>query len=321
MNNSYDVIILGAGAAGLTAAIFTCRKKLKTLIVSVDVGGQTNLTYHIENYPGFYKETPDYPQGPKLMKIFEEQAKHYGAELIYGKAGHVEKLAKGFKVTLTNGEHYECKALILAYGKVPRSLGVPGEEKFIGRGVSGSATLDAHKFSGKKVAVIGGGNSAVEGAEFLTKFAQKVYLIHRRDTFRADEITVEKIKKNHKIEFVLNSAPTEIKGHHDVESVVVEDVNTKQKRDIHVNGIFVEIGYMLDTTIVKEFVETSQAGEIVVNDLCETKCPGMFAAGDITTIPYKQTITSAGHGATAGLSAYMYLMKLEGKTGVKLDWS
>ncbi len=316
----YDVIVLGAGAAGLSAAVFTCRKKLKTLIVSVDVGGQTNLTNHIENYPGFFTETKDYPKGQKLMEIFEEQAKFYGAELIYGKADKIEKTTHGFSITLTNGEHYECKALILAYGKVPRSLGVPGEEKFIGRGVS-NTTLDAHKFKDKIVAIIGGGNSAVEGAELLTKFAEKVYLIHRRDTFRADEITIEKIKKNHKIEFILNSVPVEIKGHHEVELLIVKDVNTKEKREIRVNGIFIEIGYMLDTAMVKEFVETNSLGEIVINEACETNCAGIFAAGDITTIPFKQTVISAGQGATAGLSAYMYIMKKEGKTGVKLDWS
>jgi thioredoxin reductase (NADPH) len=318
--HQYDVIIIGAGAAGLSAALFTCRKKMKTLIVSVDVGGQTNLTNHIENYPGFFNETPDYPKGPKLMKIFEEQAKSYGAEIIYGKTDKLDKLEKGFRVHLTNGERYECKALILAYGKVPRSLGVPGEEKFIGRGVSGCSTLDAHKFSGKTVAVVGGGNSAVEGAELLTQFAKHVYLVHRRDAFRADEITVEKIKRNSKIEFVLNSVPVEIKGQNHVDSIVVEDVNTQHKKDLHVDGIFIEIGYMLDTAMAKPFVETNAAGEIIVNEACETSCPGLFAAGDITTIPFKQTIISAGQGATAGLTAYMYIMKMEGKTGVKLDW-
>lgn len=315
----YDVIVLGAGAAGLSAAIFTCRKKLKTLIVSVDVGGQTNLTDHIENYPGFFSETRDYPKGSKLMKIFEEQARHYGAEFVFGKAARIEK-GEDFSVHLSNGESYESKALIIAYGKVPRSLGVPGEEKFIGRGVSGSATLDGHKFSGKTVAVVGGGNSAVEGAELLTKFAHKVYLVHRRDSFRADEITVDKVKQNPKIEFVLNNAPLEIRGRKEVESLVVEDVNTRDKRELHVNGIFIEIGFMLDTTLVKELVKTTAAGEVIVNEACETSCPGVFAAGDITTVPYKQTIVSAGQGATAGLSAYMYLMKKEGKTGAKLDW-
>lgn len=317
----YDVIILGAGAAGMTAAIYACRKKLKTLIISVDVGGQTNLTNHIENYPGFYKETPDYPDGPRLMRIFEEQAKQYGVELIYGKTSAVEKIDNNFRVTLTNGEKYDSRSVILAYGKVPRSLGVPGEDKFISRGVSTSATLDAHKFAGKSVAVIGGGNSAIEGAELLTKYATRVYLVHRRDAFRADEITVERVKNNPKVEFVLNSVPVEIKGDKTVSSVAVEDVNTKKQRTFEVQGVFIEIGFIMDPSMVKQFVKTNNLNEVIVNEACETGYPGLFAAGDMTNVPYKQTIISAGQGAVAGLTAYNYIMKLDGKTGSKIDWS
>lgn len=316
----YDVIVLGGGAAGLTAAIYTCRKKLKTLIITVDVGGQTLLTNHIENYPGFYSDTPGYPSGPKLMQIFEEQAKFFGAELIFGKANKLEKTKNGFRLHLTNGEKYDCKAIILAYGKVPRSLGIPGEDKFIGRGVSTCATCDAPLFKNKVAAVVGGGNSAIEAAELLTKFATKVYVIHRRDAFRADEITLDKVKANPKVEFILNSIPVEIRGDKFVKSAIVENVNTKEKREIDVNGVFVEIGYIIETGFVKEFVTLNQANEIIVNDSCETGYPGIFAAGDLTNVPYKQTVISAGQGAIAGLSAYNYLMKLEGKTGAKVDW-
>ncbi len=316
----YDVIVIGGGAAGLTAAIYTCRKKLKTLIITVDVGGQTLLTNHIENYPGFYQETSGYPSGPKLMQIFEEQARFFGAELIFGKANMLEKTEKGFRLTLTNGEQYECRALILAYGKVPRSLGIPGEDKFIGRGVSTCATCDAPLMRNKTVGVVGGGNSAVEAAELLTKFANKVYLIHRRDAFRADEITLDKVKSNNKVEFVLNSALTEIKGDKFVKSATVENVNTKEKREIELNGVFVEIGYIIETGFIKDFVKLNDSNEIIVNEHCETNHPGIFAAGDLTNIPFKQTVISAGEGATAGLTAYNYLMKLEGKAGAKVDW-
>ncbi len=709
----YDVIILGGGAAGLSAAIYTCRKKLKTLVISVDIGGQTLLTNHIENYPGFYTETPGYPGGPKLMQIFEEQAKYFGAEIIFGKANKLEKIEKGFRIALTNGEKYECRAIILAYGKVPRPLGVPGEEKFIGRGVSTCATClppseliianssakpieniaandmvltgdgtfqnvvdkterefdgnlveiktrfftepvaltdnhpvlrmamkkyiganyhidfsepewmpagmlkkndivlypiiketfdkehiliseilenletdekglvknkhetfsavrvtneirvdknfmqlsgyylsegcitsrgvnlyfnkkedkyikdvsnlfetifgikptlkiegsvcrimvfskiirdffeklfgkyahnkkvphwfmmlpaekhaelikgiwrgdgckrdkdfcivtnseqltyqlrdillrlgilpainvrkleqlksitidgrvinfkhdkyhiivggpslekmsavigvqhekiklrkhicrhaffkdgfvllpireiksrhykgivqnmaidknntyvaknfivhncDAPLFKNKIAAVVGGGNSAIEAAELLTKFATKVYVIHRRDAFRADEITLDKVKANKKVEFILNSTLAEIKGDKFVKSAVVENVKTKEHREIEVNGVFVEIGYIIETDFVKGFVTLNKSNEIIVNNLKETGYPGIFAAGDLTDVPYKQTIISAGEGATAGLSAYNYLMKLEGKTGAKIDW-
>lgn len=316
----YDVIVIGGGAAGLTAAIYTCRKKLKTLIITVDVGGQTLLTNHIENYPGFYQETSGYPSGPKLMQIFEEQARFFGAELIFGKANMLEKTEKDFRLTLTNGEQYECRALILAYGKVPRSLGIPGEDKFIGRGVSTCATCDAPLMRNKTVGVVGGGNSAVEAAELLTKFANKVYLIHRRDAFRADEITLDKVKSNNKVEFVLNSALTEIKGDKFVKSATVENVNTKEKREIELNGVFVEIGYIIETGFIKDFVKLNDSNEIIVNEHCETNHPGIFAAGDLTNIPFKQTVISAGEGATAGLTAYNYLMKLEGKAGAKVDW-
>ena len=320
MTELYDVIILGGGAAGLTSAIYTCRKKLKTLLITVDVGGQTLLTNHIENYPGYYADTPGYPSGPKLMQTFEEQAKSFGTEMIFGKANRLEKTEKGFRISLTNGEQYECKALILAYGKVPRSLGIPGEDKFIGRGVSTCATCDAPIMKNKITAVVGGGNSAIEAAELLTKFSSKVYVIHRRDAFRADEITLDRVKSNPKVEFILNSVLTEITGDKFVKSAMVENVNTKEKREIELNGVFVEIGYIIETEFVKEFVTVNSSNEIVVNEHCEAGYPGIFAAGDLTSVPYKQTVISAGMGATAGLSAYNYLMKLEGKTGAKVDW-
>lgn len=316
----YDVIIIGGGPAGLSSAIYTCRKNLKTLVITVDIGGQTLLTSHIENYPGYFTETPGYPSGPKLMQTFEAQAKNFGAEFVFGKVTKIEKTGHVFLVYLTNGEKYESKAIILAYGKVPRSLEIPGEDKFIGRGVSTCATCDAPIMRNKIAAVVGGGNSAVEAAELLTKFASKVYLIHRRDAFRADEITLNKLKSNPKVEFILNSIPTEIKGDKFVKSLVVENAKTKEKREIELNGVFVEIGYMIDTSFVKDFVKINESNEIVVNSAKATGYPGIFAAGDLTDVPYKQTVISAGEGAVAALSAYNYLMKLEGKTGARLDW-
>jgi thioredoxin reductase (NADPH) len=315
-NGFYDVIVIGGGAAGMTAAIYTCRKKLKTLVVTIDVGGQNLLTETEENYPGYTELS-----GPKLMSVFEEQAKKFGAEFVFGKAKTVKKKGNNFIVTLANGEVYEGRVLILAFGKVPRALGIPGEEKFMGRGVSTCATCDAPLFKNKRVAVTGGGNSALEAAELLTKFATHVYLIHRRDAFRGDEVTVEKVKSAKNIEFVLNSVPVEVKGDKFVAGVVVEDVNTKHKREIKVDGMFVEIGYIVDTEFVKDFVKLNEAKEIIVNEFCEAGHPGVFAAGDVTSVPYKQTVISAGMGATAGLSAYNYLMKLEGKPGAKIDWS
>ena len=219
----YDVIIVGAGAAGLTAAVYTCRKKLKTLIVSIDVGGQTNLTSHIENYPG-----TGAMHGIELMKRFQNEAIGFGAELIMGKANKVDKIENGFRIGLANGEEYECKALILAYGKVPKSLGIEGEEKFMGRGVSTCVTCDLPLYKNRDIAVIGGGNSAIEGALESATIASKVYLVHRRDAFRADEITVEKLKNNKHIELVLNSVPLKVIGGKNVEGIEVENIVTKE---------------------------------------------------------------------------------------------
>jgi thioredoxin reductase (NADPH) len=210
---------------------------------------------------------------------------------------------------------------MLTYGKVPRELGIPGEKKFIGRGVSTCATCDAPLFRNKNVAVIGGGNSALEAAELLTKFANKIYLVHRRDAFRADEITIDKVKTSPKVELALNSVPVEIKGEKFVKGLVVQNINTQEKRELPVEGVFVEIGYIVVTDFVKEYVNLNKVNEIVVNENAETRTPGLFSAGDLTTIPFKQTITSAGQGAIAGLAAYNYLMRLEGKAGVKADWA
>jgi thioredoxin reductase (NADPH) len=314
LETNWDVIIVGAGAAGMSAAIYTCRKKMKTLIVSVDIGGQNLLTEQEENYPGYLEMS-----GPKLMNIFQQQATNFGAEFLSGKANRIEKSDGGFKVTLTNGETYSANAVILAYGKVARSLGVPGEDKFIGRGVHTCATCDAPFMKGRTVAVAGGGNSAFEAAELLSKFATKVYLIHRRDEFRADPITVDKVKATPNIEVIVNTEIKEIKGDEKVASLSVED-KTGEKRDIPLDSLFVEIGYILDTEWLKGFVDLNEGGEIVVNKKCETSVPGIFAAGDVTDSPYKQTIVSAGEGATAALSAYNYFRAKEGKPAIKVDW-
>lgn len=308
----YDVIIIGAGAAGLTAAIYTCRKKLKTLILSIDVGGQTNLTSHIENYPG-----TGAMHGIELMQRFQAEAIGFGAELVMGKANKVDKIGDSFRIGLANGETYDCKALILAYGKVPRSLGVEGEEKFMGRGVSTCVTCDAPLYKNRDVAVIGGGNSAVEGALELAAIARKVYLIHRRDAFRADEITVEKLKNNGKIELMLSSVPTKIIGDKNVDGIAVENTATKEKREIKAEGIFIEIGYVVDTSFVQHLVKVNERKEIIVDGRGNTSFPGIFAAGDITPVPFKQTVIAAGEGAKTALECYRWLT---GGKGAVLDW-
>lgn len=309
----YDVIIVGAGAAGLTAAIYTCRKKLKTAIISIDVGGQTNLTSHIENYPGTGPM-----HGIELMQRFQNEAIGFGAELIMGKVNKVDKIDNGLRVGLANGETYDCRALILAYGKVPRSLGIESEDRFMGRGVSTCVTCDLPLFKNRDVAIIGGGNSAVEGALESATIAKKVYLVHRRDSFRADEVTVEKLKNSSNIELVLNSVPLRVIGEKNVDGIEVENVATKEKRELKVDGIFIEIGYVVDTSFVQHLVKVNEKKEIIVDERCNTSHPGIFAAGDITPVPFKQTVIAAGEGSKAALECYRWLT---GGKGAVLDWT
>lgn len=307
----YDTIIIGGGPAGLAAAIYTGRKKLKTAIITVDIGGQGNLTSYIENYPGALPQS-----GAELVDKFKTQVDKFGAEIIFGKVAEVEKADGHFGVVLASGERYGTKTVILTFGKVPRMLGVSGEDKFLGRGISTCATCDAPLCKGKVVAVVGGGNSALEAAEELSGFARKVYLIHRRKEFRADEITVEKVKNNPKVELVLDNVPVEIKGDKFVTSMVVENIKNKKRKELGIESLFLEIGYVVDSSMVKSLVKINERNEIVVDAVGRTSCSGIFAAGDVTNTPFKQTIIAAGDGARAALQAYTYL------TGEKVmsDW-
>ena len=308
----YDTIIIGAGPAGLAAAIYCGRKKLKTAVITVDIGGQGNLTSHIENYPGALPQT-----GTELMEKFHTQASKFGAEFIFGKAKKIEKNENNFKIIMADGEIYNSKTILLTFGKVPRQLGVPGEEKFMGRGVSTCATCDGPLYKNKIVAVVGGGNSALEAAQDLTNYANKVYLIHRRSEFRADEITVEKIKNNPKIELVLNTFPIEIKGDKFLSAVIVENPETKKQRELNLSGLFLEIGYEVDSSMVQSLVEINAKNEVIADALGKTSCPGIFAAGDVTNTPYKQAIIAAGDGARAALETYAYL---SGNKSSAPDW-
>ena len=308
----YDTIIIGAGPAGLAAGIYCGRKKLKTAILTLDVGGQGNLTSHIENYPGALPQS-----GMELMDKFKVQVDKFGAEFIFGKVKEIKKIETHFEATLANGEKYQTKSIILTYGKVPRTLGVPGEEEFFGRGVSTCATCDGPLFKDKIVAVTGGGNSAVEAALDLTSYAKKVYLIHRRQGFRADEVTVEKLKNHPQVELVLDSVPVEIKGDKFINKVIVENTLSKEKKELEIDGLFLEMGYIVESSMVKELVKINEKNEIVVNSLGETSCPGIFAAGDVTNTPFKQAIVAAGDGAKAALQTYSYLSG--GKT-LPPDW-
>lgn len=319
VSKRYDTIIVGAGAAGLTAAIYASRRAMKTLLVTVDIGGQAATTDEIENYPGV-----GLIKGPELMNKFKESAEKFGTEIKYAE---VKKISKGVDekgkplfTVATNTEEFQGHTIILCFGLAHRHLGVPGEEEFGAKGVSYCATCDAPLFKGKPVMVVGGGNSAVDAALLLAKICPKVYLVHRREDFKAEAFLLDQLKQD-QIELVLNSEVQEIKGDTRVRSVVVKKAeNPGEIREIDVAGVFVEVGFIVNAKLIEGLVELDARKQIKISRDCETSEPGIFAAGDITTISYKQIIISAGEGATAALKAYEYLQKTRGFRGVNIDW-
>ncbi|HVZ58314.1 MAG TPA: thioredoxin-disulfide reductase [Patescibacteria group bacterium] len=302
MNTVYDIIIIGSGPAGLTAAIYTTRAALKTLVIAGEKwGGQLQLTSLVENFPGF----PEGIQGPDLMANIRKQAEHHGAEIkdINFTAGDFTK--RPFVIT-SGEETFQAKAVILASGADARWLGVPGETERIGKGVSSCATCDSMFFRGKNVFVVGGGDSAMEEALVLSKVANSVTVIHRRDALRASEIMQQRAKANPKITFVFNSAITEIKGEGRVQSAVVTNSQTGEVKEMPVDGIFVAIGHIPNT---KQFqgIQLDNDGYIKVEDHYHTNIPGVFTAGDVHDRAYRQAITAAGFGAAAALEAERWL--------------
>jgi thioredoxin reductase (NADPH) len=317
----YDVIIVGGGPAGLTAGIYAARRNLKTLIITMTVGGQVLLPKNICNYPGFLNVS-----GINFVKKVQKQAERAGAEILLDEVKEILPQEKEYLVK-TQTKEFIAKAIILAFGKKPRKLNVPGEEKFIGKGVSYCATCDAPLYKNKTVAVVGGGNSALDAALLLSKFAKKVYLIHRRDEFRGFESLVDEVKKKKNVEFLLSSVVVEIKGENLVKSILVKDLKTEEIKEIGVDGIFIEVGYDVDPSLVKNLVKLDEHNQIVVNQKCQTFYPdrdeirpGIFAAGDVTNNIFKQIVVAAGEGAKAALAVYNYL---HGITDAQIvgDWS
>ncbi|MFH1750688.1 MAG: FAD-dependent oxidoreductase [Candidatus Micrarchaeota archaeon] len=300
-SSNYDVIIVGAGAAGLSAGIYCSRKRLSTIILSVDIGGQTNLTNHIENYPGAGAQP-----GPELMEKFASEARKFGSEIAMGELVGLQKLENGtFQISTKDGTQLKSRAVILAFGSIPRKLGIPGEEKFFGRGVSVCTTCDAPLFRGKVTAVVGGGNSGVEGALELDSIAKKAYLLQRGPILTADQVSVEKLKNAKNVEVLLNAEVLEILGDKSVKAVKVK-VDGKAT-EIPIDGLFIEIGYEVKTDFLKGLLKINERNEIVTDNTGRTSVPGIFAAGDVTSVPYKQTIISAGEGAKAALECFKYL--------------
>jgi len=298
----YDVIIIGSGPAGLTAAIYSTRADLKTLVISgVKWGGQLMLTTLVENFPGF----PEGIQGPDLMQSMRKQAEKFGTEFVDDNFTAADFSTQPFKISV-GGKTYEGKSVIIATGADTKWLGVPGEKEKIGRGVSSCAPCDAAFFRNKKVIVVGGGDSAMEEALVLTKFADSVTLIHRRDSFRASEIMQKRVKENPKIKIMFNSEITEVLGDLKVEKVKIKNNQTNAISEMPIDGIFVAIGHMPNSSMFTG-IDLDEQGFIKIHDHYLTNVDGVFVAGDVHDNNYKQAITAAGYGCAAALEAQKWL--------------
>ena len=304
-----NVVIIGSGCAGLTAAIYAARANLKPIVLDGhEPGGQLSLTTHVENFPGF----PDGILGPELIANMRKQAEKFGAKFKSGAVTEVDLAKRPFKIT-AGKETIETKTVIVAAGASARLLGLKGERDLIGRGLSTCATCDGYFFRGKPIAVVGGGDSAMEEANFLSRYASKVYLIHRRNEFRASKIMIDRAKANPKVEFI---APAVVETIHAPEGLVtgvtVVNPQTHEKREITLDGVFVAVGHDPNTTVFKGKLKTDENGYLIATHGSLTEIPGVFIAGDVQDHRYRQAVTAAGSGCMAALDAEKFL---EGHTG------
>jgi thioredoxin reductase (NADPH) len=299
----HRVVIIGAGAAGYTAAIYTARASLKTTVIGgQQLGGQLSTTSEVENFPGF----PEGIMGPDLMSKMQEQAKKFGAELIYNSVDNIDMEARPFTV-FCGSQQYQAEAIILATGASARWLGIPGEQKYVGKGYSSCATCDGFFFRGKEVMIVGGGDSAMEEANFLTKFANKVFVVHRGDSLRASKIMQDRAMLNPKIEFIWNSAIIALHGDTVLEKVTLQDTQTGKEKEMLINGVFVAIGHTPNTGFVKGKITLNEAGYIVPATRTMTNVEGVFAAGDVVDMIYRQAISAAGDGCRAAIDCVRWL--------------
>ena len=300
-----NVIIIGSGPAGYTAAIYAARANLKPILVSgLQPGGQLTITTDVENYPGY----EDPIQGPWLMEQMQKQAAHVGTEIINSQVTEVFLNEKIKKLNLDNGTTLNTKTVIISTGAQARWLGLENEAKFQGHGLSACATCDGFFFKDKEVAVIGGGNSAAEEALFLTKFATKVYLVHRRDKLRAEKILQDRLKQNSKIEFIWNSEVTKFNGNDDLESIDLLNKQDNKISNLKIDGVFIAIGHDPATQLFKGQLKMDDGGYIITDpDSTKTSIEGVFAAGDVKDKIYRQAVTAAGMGCMAALEVEKYL--------------
>ena len=302
------VVILGTGIAGATSAIYTARASLSPLLISgPEDGGQLTLTTDVENFPGF----PEGVQGPELVEKAKKQAERFGARFKIDIASKIEKIDDGFEVHLTGGEKVQAKTVIVATGASARWLGIPSEQNFKGRGVTTCATCDGAFYKDKNVIVVGGGDSAMEEALFLTKFCTKVTVVHRRSELRASKIMQDKAKKNEKIDFIWDSVVDEIYGDKLVKGVKLRNVKTNEIVDFTCNGVFLAIGHVPNTKFLDGFLNLDEKGYILASKEMHTNISGVFAAGDVQDVRFRQAITAAGSGCMAAMEAEKFLAENE----------
>ena len=300
----HNVVIIGSGCAGLTAAIYTARANLKPLVLDGhEPGGQLSLTTHVENYPGF----PDGIMGPELIENMRKQAQRFGAEFKSGAVTEVDVSERPFRVT-AGKETYQSLSLIVAAGASARLLGLPGEKELIGRGLSTCATCDGYFFRGTPIAVVGGGDSAMEEANFLSRYASRVYLVHRRNEFRASKIMIDRARANEKVEFVTPYVVEEILAPEKVVTGVrLRNTKTSETKQIDLHGVFVAIGHDPNSADFRGKLDTDENGYILAKHGSLTNIPGVFVAGDVQDHRYRQAVTAAGSGCMAALDAEKFL--------------
>ena len=304
MSNIYDVIIIGGGPGGLTAGIYTSRERLKTLLLEKELcGGLLTITDLIENYPGF----ADGIKGMDLIAKFKKQAEKFGTEIHeFEEVKKIELSPNGISIETNRGQ-YNTYTLILATGSVPKILNIPGESEFRGKGVSYCAICDGPLFREKKIAVIGGGDAAAQDALFLTRFADKVTLIHRRYELRATRILQERLRENKKIKLLLNYVPVSIEGKKIVDSIIVKNKESNEEKEVEVSGIFISVGFLPNSKFLEGLIKLDAAGYIKTNEQMETSVPGIYAVGDVRAKQVRQIAVACGEGTIAAISVRDYL--------------
>ena len=305
------VLVLGSGPAGLSAALYAARAELAPVVLSgIQLGGQAALTYAVENYPGF----PEGVGGAQLGELFQKQAEHFGAKVEFETANEVDLSERPFKVTADNGK-YLADTIIIATGASSNQLGVPGENELTGRGVSYCATCDGWFFKDKKVIIVGGGDSALEEALFITRYASSVTIVHRREELRASPLLQKRAAEHPKVDFVWSTIVTEVLGSDKVEAVRLKNVKTGEERILETDGIFIFIGHTPNTAMFKGQLDMDALGYLKVDDRMQTSRPGVFAGGEVADPHFRQVVTSAGMGAAAAIQATRFLEEQESSPG------